>query len=161
MACAIIERTSSDMYEPSSEIIAPRHLKLVAILNARLLTWISHRMPLALCVISLVFSAFISIVYLVHVLSRHSLKAFIPCSSSAKALIASANCRSVSVLLPMLTFLSGSSRASDKIFPDKMLKKVGVRRYPCLSAPPVSSWGGRVVRWSWVNFHCRGVLQFG
>ena len=22
-------------------------------------------------------------------------------------------------------------------------------------------WGGRVVRWSWVNFQCRGVLQFG
>ena len=21
--------------------------------------------------------------------------------------------------------------------------------------------GGRVVRWSWVNFQCRGVLQFG
>ena len=23
------------------------------------------------------------------------------------------------------------------------------------------SGGGRVVRWSWVNFQCRGVLQFG
>ena len=23
------------------------------------------------------------------------------------------------------------------------------------------TWGGRVVRWSWVNFQCRGVLQFG
>ena len=22
-------------------------------------------------------------------------------------------------------------------------------------------WGGRVVRWSWVNFQCQGVLQFG
>ena len=21
-------------------------------------------------------------------------------------------------------------------------------------------WGGRVVRWCWVNFQCRGVLQF-
>ena len=23
-----------------------------------------------------------------------------------------------------------------------------------------TSWGGRVVRWCWVNFQCRGVLQF-
>ena len=29
--------------------------------------------------------------------------------------------------------------------------------------PPwtVCQGGGRVVRWSWVNFQCRGVLQFG
>ena len=25
----------------------------------------------------------------------------------------------------------------------------------------LSIWGGRVVRWCWVNFQCRGVLQFG
>ena len=26
---------------------------------------------------------------------------------------------------------------------------------------PFSPGGGRVVRWYWVNFQCRGVLQFG
>ena len=26
---------------------------------------------------------------------------------------------------------------------------------------PKADGGGRVVRWSWVNFQCRGVLQFG
>ena len=26
---------------------------------------------------------------------------------------------------------------------------------------PVDHGGGRVVRWCWVNFQCRGVLQFG
>ena len=26
---------------------------------------------------------------------------------------------------------------------------------------PLSGWGGRVARRSWVNFQCRGVLQFG
>ena len=25
---------------------------------------------------------------------------------------------------------------------------------------PLSPWGGRVVRWCWVNFQCRGVLKF-
>ena len=24
---------------------------------------------------------------------------------------------------------------------------------------PLSPWGGRVVRWCWVTFQCRGVLQ--
>ena len=26
---------------------------------------------------------------------------------------------------------------------------------------PLRQGGGRVVRWCWVNFQCRGVLQFG
>ena len=25
----------------------------------------------------------------------------------------------------------------------------------------LTAGGGRVVRWSWVNFQCRGILQFG
>ena len=29
----------------------------------------------------------------------------------------------------------------------------------CIPLSP-SLWGGRVVRWCWVNFQCRGVLQF-
>ena len=28
-------------------------------------------------------------------------------------------------------------------------------------SPSLRDGGGRVVRWSWVNFQCRGVLQFG
>ena len=27
-------------------------------------------------------------------------------------------------------------------------------------SPSLGRGGGRVVRWSWVNFQCRGVLQF-
>ena len=27
-------------------------------------------------------------------------------------------------------------------------------------SPSLWEWGGRVVRWCWVNFQCRGVLQF-
>ena len=29
------------------------------------------------------------------------------------------------------------------------------------SPSPPEKRGGRVVRWCWVNFQCRGVLQFG
>ena len=32
--------------------------------------------------------------------------------------------------------------------------------YPFFPLSP-SLGGGRVVQWSWVNFQCRGVLQFG
>ena len=30
-----------------------------------------------------------------------------------------------------------------------------------VSGRPTKFGGGRVVRWCWVNFQCRGVLQFG
>ena len=29
------------------------------------------------------------------------------------------------------------------------------------NAPLICTGGGRVVRWCWVNFQCRGVLHFG
>ena len=67
VACAILERTSG--LEPSSETTAPRYLKLVTVPNTCPFTFISLWMPLALFVISLVFSALISILYLVQVLS--------------------------------------------------------------------------------------------
>ena len=73
MACAILERTSG--LEPSSETTAPRYLKLVTMPYFCPLTFISFWMPLALFVISLVFSALISILYLVQVLSRLSTRA--------------------------------------------------------------------------------------
>ena len=67
VVCAILERTSD--LEPSSETTAPRYLKLVKVPSFYPFTFISPRMPLALFVISLVFPAQISILYLVQVLS--------------------------------------------------------------------------------------------
>ena len=83
VACAILERTSS--LEPSSETTAPRYLKLVTVPNFCPFTCIFLWMPFALFVISLVFSALISILYLVQVLSRLSTRASSSCSSSARA----------------------------------------------------------------------------
>ena len=116
-------------------------------------------MQLALFIISLVFSALISIVYLVQLLSRFSTWASCSCSSSATESMSSANCRQVILLLLMLTFPSCSSRASDMICSIKMLKRVGDRRHLFLT--PTVLGGGPVLRWCWVNFQCRSVLQFG
>ena len=131
VACAILERTSG--LEPSSETTAPRYLKLVTMPNFCPFTFISLWMPLALFVISLVFSALISIFYLMQVLSRLSTMASSSCSSSARASMSSANRRLVIILRPMLTFSSCSSRTSGRIRSTKMLKKMGDRRYPCLT----------------------------
>ena len=133
VACAILERTSG--FEPSSETTAPRYLKLVTVPNFCPFTFISLWMPLALYIISLVFSALISILYLVQVLSRLSTRASSSCSSSARASMSSANRRLVIFQPPMLTFPSCSSRASDMIRSRKMLmvKRVGDRRHPCLT----------------------------
>ena len=83
VACAILERISG--LEPSSETTAPRYLKLVTVPNFCHFTFISLWMPLARFVISLVFSALISILYLVQVLSRLSTRASSSSSSSARA----------------------------------------------------------------------------
>ena len=131
VACAILERTSG--LEPSSETTAPRYLKLVTLPNFCPFTFISLWIPLALFVISLVFFALISILYLVQVLSRLSTRASSFCSSSARASMSSANHRLVIFLAPMLTFPSCSSRVSDMIRSRKMLKRVGARRHLCLS----------------------------
>ena len=58
VVCAILEGISG--LEPSSVITEPRYLKLVTVSNLCLFTLISVLMPLVLCVISLVFSALIS-----------------------------------------------------------------------------------------------------
>ena len=110
VACAILERTSG--LEPSSETTAPRYLKLVTVPNFCTFTCISHWMPLALFVISLVFSALISILYLVQVLLRLSTRSSSSCCSSARASMSSANRRLLIFLPPMLTFPSCSSRVS-------------------------------------------------
>ena len=90
VACAILERTPG--FKPSSETTAPRYLKLVTVLNFCPFTFIFLWMPLALLVINLVFSALISILYLVRVLSRPSTWASSSCSSSStRASMSSAN----------------------------------------------------------------------
>ena len=85
VACAILERTSG--LEPSSKTTAPRYLKLFTVPNTCLFTFISLWMPSALFVISLVFSALISMLFRVQVLSRLSTRASSPCSASARASI--------------------------------------------------------------------------
>ena len=131
LACAIINRTSG--LESSSKTAAPRYLKLGTVPSFSPFTFISLWMPLAPFVISLVFSALISILYLVQVLSTFSTRASSSCSSSAIALMSSANRKLVIFLPPMLTFSSYSSRASDLVRLRKLLKRVGDRRHPCLT----------------------------
>ena len=109
--------------EPSSETTAPRYLKLVTVRSFFPFIFISLWMSLVLFVISLIFSALISILYLVQVLSRLATRAFGSCSYSARASMSSANRRLVIFLPPMLTFSSCSSRASDMIRKRKMLKR--------------------------------------
>ena len=71
LACTILERTYG--YEPPSETIAPRYLKLVSVTSFCSLTLISHWMSLVLFVISFVFSALISIsAYLIQRTNQHS-----------------------------------------------------------------------------------------
>ena len=130
VACAVLERTSG--LEQSSETTPPRYLKLVTVPNFCPFTFISLSGCYAQFVISLVFSALISILYLVQGLSRLSTRASSSCSSSARTSMTSANRRLVIFLPPMLTLLSCSSRASDMIRLRKMLKRVGDRRHPCL-----------------------------
>ena len=93
VACAILERISG--LKPSSETTSPRYLKLFTVPSFCPFTFISHWMPLALFVISLVSSALISILYLVQVLSRLSTRASSCCSSSTRVSMSSANRRLV------------------------------------------------------------------
>ena len=58
VVCAILESISG--FQPSSAITEPRYLKLVTVSSFCLFTLISVLMPLMLFVISLVFSALIS-----------------------------------------------------------------------------------------------------
>ena len=130
-SCAIHEWIFG--FEPSSETIAPRYLKLVTVHSFCPVTLISLLIPLALLVISFVFSALISILYLMQVLSRLSNRPYSSCSSLARASMSSAYRRLVINLPSMLTFPSCSSRASDLIRSKKMLKNVGDRRHHFLT----------------------------
>ena len=68
MASEILERTSG--FVPPSETTTQRYLNLITIPSFRPVALMSLWMSLALYVINLVFSAVISIIYLVQVLSR-------------------------------------------------------------------------------------------
>ena len=98
VVCAILANISG--LEPSSVIIDPKYLKLFTVSSLCPLNFISVLMPCVLFVISLVFSALISMPYDVDVFSRRSTKLASSCSSPAKS---SAKRRLVIVLPPMLT----------------------------------------------------------
>ena len=109
------------------------YLKLVTVSSFCPLTLISLWMPSALFVINLVFSALVSILYLVQVWSRFSTWVSSSCYSSARTSMSSANRKLVICLRPMLTFPSCSSRASVIIRSRTMRKRVDKRRHPCLT----------------------------
>ena len=94
--CAIMESISG--LEPSSVITEPRYLKLVIVSSFCPFTLISLLMPLVLFVISLVFSALISMPWVVEALSRHSNNFASSSSSLAKPSMSSAKRRLVIVL---------------------------------------------------------------
>ena len=83
VACAILERISG--LEPSSETTTPRYSKLVTVPGFCPFTFISLWVPLALFVISLVFSVQISTLYLVQGLSSLSTRASSSFFSSARS----------------------------------------------------------------------------
>ena len=101
VVCAILASISG--LEPTSVIIDPKYLKLVTVSSLCPLTLTSVLMPCVLFVISLVFSALISMPYDVDVFSRRSTTLTSSCSSPAKPSMSSAKRRLVIVLPPMLT----------------------------------------------------------
>ena len=84
-------------------IIDPKYLKLITVSSLCPLALTSVLMPCVLFVISLVFSALISMPYDVDIFSRCSTKLTSSCSSPAKPSMSSAKRRLVIVLPPMLT----------------------------------------------------------
>ena len=125
---AILERISG--FDPSLEMIAPRYLKLSTSSSLWPFILISLWKPLGLFVIIFVLSGPISILYLVVVLSRRSIRT--PASSSSAFTTMSSAKRKLIMSLPLtLTLPSWSSKASHMILSRKMLKRVGESRHPC------------------------------
>ena len=75
VVCAILASISD--FKPSSDATESRHLKLVTVSSFCQFSLISLLMPLVLFVISLVFSALISISVLISLLSQCLLRAFV------------------------------------------------------------------------------------
>ena len=101
VVCATVESISG--LEPSSVLSEPRYLKLVTVSSFCTLIMISVLMLLVLFVISLVFSALISMSQSVEALSRHSTNFASSSSSPAKPSMSSAKRTLVIVLPQMLT----------------------------------------------------------
>ena len=101
VAGAILESISG--LEPSSVTTEPRYLKLVTVSSFCPFTLISVLMPLVLFVISLVFSALISMPEVLEALSRRSTNFASSSSSPAKPSMSSAKQRLVIAVPPALT----------------------------------------------------------
>ena len=101
VVCAILDSTSG--LEPWSVTTAPRYLKLTTSSNFSPLILMSMLIPFALLVISLVFSALISMPKAAEVLSRRSTREASSSSFPARSSMSSAKRKLVIVLPPMLT----------------------------------------------------------
>ena len=126
---AILERISG--FDPSLEMTVPRYLKFSTSSSLWPFILISLWKPFGLFVITLVLSGPISILYLLVVLSRLSIRTPASSSSSAFTTMSSAKRKLVMSRPPMLTLPSWSSKASHMILSRKMLKRVGESRHPC------------------------------
>ena len=120
-------------FDPSSITTEPKYLKLWTVSSFWPPILTSKLIPLVLLVISLAFSALISMPYFVHVISRWLINLTSLSSFPARALMSSAKRRLVIVLPPMLTDPSWFSKASVMILSRKMLKRIGESRHPCLT----------------------------
>ena len=128
---AILERISGVV--PSLEMIAPRYLKFSTSSSLRPFILISLWKPFGLFVIMFVLSGLLSILYLVLVLSRRSIRTPASSSSSAFTTMSSAKRKLVMSRPPMLTLPSWSSKALHMILSRKMLMRVGESIFPCLT----------------------------
>ena len=99
---AILERISG--FDPLLEMIAPRYLKFSASSSFWPFILICLWKPLGLFVITFVLSGLISILYLVVILSRRSIRTPASSSSSAFTTMSSAKRKLVMSLPPMLTY---------------------------------------------------------
>ena len=104
VSCVVLERTSG--LEPSSETTAPRYLKLVKVPN--FCPFYLYLSPDTIGTVCHQFGFLRTDLHLIPCAASS-------CSSSARASMATANCRLVVFLPPMLTFPSCSSRASNMI----------------------------------------------
>ena len=101
VVCAILESISG--LEPLSDTTKPRYFKLVTVSSFCPFTLVFLLVPLVLLVISLVFSALISVPWAVEVLLRCSANFVSSSSSPAKPMMSSVKQKLVIVLPPMLT----------------------------------------------------------
>ena len=123
VVCAVLDSNSG--MEPWFMTTAPIHLKLLTSFNFSPLTLMSMLMPSVLLVISLDFSALISMLKAEEVLPWWSTRAASSFSFPFKPSMSSAKRKLVIVLSPMLTLPLWFSSASFLILSRRMLKTVG------------------------------------